>query len=494
MQIELQKQMGISYVQQIKGAIAERIRSGLLEEGSVLPSVRQMAKQLSVSAMTVVQAYEELAKSGLVESVHGKGTYVRTQAAPLIKEQAENRYQWQLAIPDYLPRAQVWKFDPHGTRMQTNLAVATIDPALLPQIELSKELERLLRETPDILTRYGPTQGDRELREEMELYHRARGMDVTAEDILITNGTQQGIDLVARCFVGRGDVVVVEAPTYPSALDVFRGRGATVIPVPVDEEGMRLDLLTSLCDTHPPKVIYTIPTFQNPTGTVMSIQRRKQLVELASSYHCLIVEDNPWNELSFVGITPPTLMEFDEDGHVIHLSGFSKTIAPGCRIACLIARGTVLKRLIGAKATSDLGTPLLTQKAILPYLRSKHGKTFAQKLSKTIVIKRDLVLATLKQHAPPGMRWTVPSGGLNIWVTLPQWMRAEDVLLAAQQQGIFFLLGSACFPGEPEFHHFRISFAHAEDEELEQAIAALCNIVATHMQRPRELYEDGPVL
>ncbi|TCP54431.1 GntR family transcriptional regulator [Tumebacillus sp. BK434] len=516
MQIELQRQTGLSYVQQIKSAIAERIRSGLLEEGSTLPSVRQLAKQLSVSLMTVVQAYDELEKSGLIERIQGKGTYVKTHLTTLFEHpsddsplghekqnanssrqrQAHANYQWQFAVTDYLPRAQVWNFEPHGPFPGgINLSTAIIDPDLLPHAELNKELEKALRESPHLLTRYGPIEGDLELRTEMARYHKERGMNVTAEDVLITSGVQQGIDLVARCFVGKGDVVIVEAPTYPSALDVFRGRGATIIPVPVDSEGMRLDILTALCDVHPPKIIYTIPTYHNPTGTVMSLRRRQQLLEIAESYHSLIIEDNPWGDLSFeASPPPPSLMQLETDGHVIHLSGFSKTIGPGCRIACLLAKGTVLKRLIGAKSTVDLGSPLLTQRAVLAYLRSKHAKTFPKQLSQALLTKLQAVLTALEQYAPPGVRWTVPLGGVNIWITLPERLRAEDLLAASRAQGISFLLGSACYPGEPEFNHLRISFANAKKEELHRAVRTLCETISSLLQQPRDRWGQEPIL
>ncbi|ARU63695.1 hypothetical protein CBW65_23730 [Tumebacillus avium] len=516
MQIDLQRQTGLSYVQQIKSAIAERIRSGLLAEGSTLPSVRKLSKQLSVSLMTVVQAYDELEKSGLIERIQGKGTFVKTQLGQLSENPADDSptrpkkqttnsspqlkndtsYQWQLAVTDYLPRAQVWNFDPQGPFPGgINLSTAIIDPDLLPHAELNKELEKALRESPHLLTRYGPIEGDHELREEMASYHRERGMNVTAEDVLITSGAQQGIDLVARCFVGRGDVVIVEAPTYPSALDVFRGRGATIIPVPVDGDGMRLDILTALCDAHPPKLIYTVPTYHNPTGTVMSLRRRQQLLEIAESYHCLIIEDNPWGDLTFENSPPPpSLMQLEADGHVIHLSGFSKTIGPGCRIACLLAKGTVLKRLVGAKSTVDLGSPLLTQRAVLAYLRSKHAKTFQKKLSQALLPKLDAVLATLQEYAPPGVRWTVPLGGVNIWITLPEQLRAEELLAASRTQGITFLLGSACYPGEPEFNHLRISFANAKKEELHRAVRTLCETISSLLQQPRGNRGQEPVL
>lgn len=494
MHIELQRQTGVSYVKQIKSAMADRIRSGLLAEGSPLPSIRRLSKQLSVSAMTVVQAYEELEQEGLVERIQGKGTYVRTHTNPTFDPAPQDPYQWQHALTDYLPRAHLWRHEQHVGHMGINLSVASVEPALLPQKELAEDLARLVQESPEMLVRYAPVQGDRELREELAKYHRERGIQVTAEEVLITSGVQQGIDLVARCFLGRGDVVVVEAPTYPSAIDAFRARGATVIPVPVDQEGMRLDILLSICDLHPPKMIYTIPTYHNPTGTVMSLRRRQELIELAQSYRCLLVEDNPWNDIAFESSRPISLKQLDEDGHVIHMTGFSKSMAPGYRVACLLATGTVLTRLIGAKTTADLGTPLLTQRAILPFLRSAQGKSFQTKLAQTLLHKRNLVLDLFEKNAPQGVRWTVPAGGLNIWVTLPDWLRAEEVLHVAKQQGVTFLPGSAFYPGEPEFHHLRLSFAAVSDEELRKAITTLCRVLTTFLQTPRAAFEQGPIM
>lgn len=229
-------------------------------------------------------------------------------------------------------------------------------------------MSRLVTGKPELMASYGNFQGDAELREVMRRHLHSRGVEVHSSDIMITSGSQQGIDLVARTFVGPGDTVYLEAPSYTGAIDVFAGRGAEMIFVPMDSEGMRVDVLTRLCDKRPPKLIYTNPTFQNPSGVTMGITRRQRLLELARSYRCLIVEDDPFSDLYFRKPPPLPIKSMDGDGHVVYMKSFSKVIAPGCRIACVAAGGNILSRLIAAKSASDLGSPLLNQRAVLPLL------------------------------------------------------------------------------------------------------------------------------
>lgn len=174
-----------------------------------------------------------------------------------------------------------------------------IDPGLLPNRYLEQEIHKMLSENPRILSQYSEIQGDYKLRVAMSQYLKQFEVSTTPDNLLITNGSQQGLDLVARTFIGPGDVVVMESPTYPGAIDIFRGRGATILTVPIDKEGMKVDILQNLCDKYKPKIIYTIPTFHNPTGTVMSHKRRRQLLEIAKSIQCIIVEDDPWCEIYF---------------------------------------------------------------------------------------------------------------------------------------------------------------------------------------------------
>lgn len=219
--------------------------------------------------------------------------------------ESSTSWNWQMALVDYLPRAQLWRHFDTSPQVRYELHMSAIQPELLPTREIIDSAYRLSSDHTERMAAYGSFQGDRELRQIFAEHFAERGLQAAPERMLITSGAQQGIDLVARTFVGPGDVVYMEAPSYTGAIDVFTSRGAKIITVPMDDEGMRIDLLTRLCDTYPPKLIYTIPTYHNPTGITMSARRRAQLLNLAQSYHCLILEDDPFADLYFQD--PPRL-------------------------------------------------------------------------------------------------------------------------------------------------------------------------------------------
>ncbi|TDL64037.1 PLP-dependent aminotransferase family protein [Rhodococcus qingshengii] len=476
MHIEIQRNADISLTKQIYHSILDHIRSDLLEEDLQLPSVRELSKQLGVSLLTVVKAYQKLEHEGYITSVQGKGTFIRkTKNEETERKEGTSSYDWQLSVQDYLPRSQFARF--HQVPEKIHLSSSMIDPGLLPNRYLEQEIHKMLSENPLILSQYGEIQGDKELRQAMVEYLKRMDVPTTQDNILVTSGSQQGIDLVARTFVGPGDVVVMEAPTYPGAIDVFRGRGATILTVPVDSDGMSVDLLQNLCDKYKPKIIYTVPTFHNPTGAVMPLKRRRQILELASSIQCLVIEDDPCSEIYFEKKPPVSMKSLDHYGNVIYLKGLSKILAPGCRIGILAASGSIFKRLLAAKANADLGSPLLTQKAIHPFITSTRMMDHLKKLRTAIMIRRDLVLEILSQHSPEEVSWFIPKGGLNVWLTLPSWINTEHLLLEAKTKQITFLPGSACYPTEQENHHLRISFSYMKEQQLEQGVTTICNIL-----------------
>lgn len=489
MHIDLDRHSGRTLTEQIRTAIIDRIQSGLLQEGEKLPSVRSFSSQLEVSQMTVFHAYELLELDGMIERVHGKGTFVRSQSARLPfhdQRSAKPSMDWQNRVADYLPRVQYWRM-----MMQTplldvaKLTMAALHDSLIPADWISRQLAHYAQEDHTLLTEYGPIQGDSKLREAVLPYFREKSINVTANEIMILNGSQQGIDLVASTFIGPGDCVVLEEPVYPCTIDVFRKRGATIYTVPIDDEGMCVDQLASLCDTRPPKLIYTNPTYQNPTGTVMSARRRAQLLELAQSYHSIILEDDATSDLYFGDPPPPPIKSLDKYGHVIYLKGISKMISPGCRIGFLIADGTFIARLIGAKGISDLGTPLITQKALLPFFMTSQLKKHLPFLREKLKQRRNLVLRNLHKLAPAGVNWSKPDGGLSIWVTLPATMNAEELHTYAMKEGISFLPGHVCFPVQQQYHHFRICFSYLDEPLLEQAVTTLCRVLREFVQSNR---------
>ncbi|MCM3595626.1 PLP-dependent aminotransferase family protein [Metabacillus idriensis] len=476
MYIEIQRNAGISITKQIYHSILDHIRSGLLDEELQLPSVRELSKQLGVSLVTVVKAYQKLEQEGFITSVQGKGTFIRkTKMEKTERKEGTSSYDWQLSVQDYLPRSQFAHF--HQVPEKIHLSSSMIDPGLLPNRYLEQEIHRMLSENPKVLSQYAEIQGDKALRQAMVEYLQRRDLPTSPDNILVTSGSQQGIDLIARTFVGPGDVVVMEAPTYPGAIDVFRGRGATILTVPVDSDGMRVDLLQNLCDKYNPKIIYTVPTFHNPTGAVMSTKRRRQILEIAKSTQCLVIEDDPCSEIYFERKPPASMKSLDKDGHVIYLKGLSKILAPGCRIGILAASGSIFKRLLAAKANTDLGSPLLTQKAIIPFITSKRMMDHLKKLRTALKIRRDLVLEILSQHSPEEVSWFIPKGGLNVWLTLPSWINTDHLLLEAKKEQITFLPGSACYPTEQENHHLRLSYSYMNEQQLKQGVTTICNIL-----------------
>lgn len=478
----IQRKSNTPLTEQIRREFSDRIRSGTLPIGSQLPSVRALADTLGVSLVTVVHAYRLLENEGIAEKIQGKGTFVRG-AAGSTTHNPEAGLDWQLALVDYLPRAAVFglRSQRHFNDVPYNMSMASLNPQL-STASLPASFYHILQNTASVLCEYGPIAGMESLRVDIVTYLRERGVRTHMEDILITNGVQQAIDIVARTFVGPGDVVAVEAPTYAGAIDVFRARGAVLVSIPMDDDGMRLDLLTKQCDKVPPKIVYTMPTFQNPTGIVMSARRRAQLLDLAESYQFLLVEDDSFSDCSFVEAIPAAIRSLDKRGHVIYLKGFSKVFLSGCKVAAVVSSGSVHNRLAAAKSVSDLGSPLITQalvrQCMLQPIRSKRITEIAQAVRR----KRDIALNVLATQAPSGVSWSNPKGGFNIWITLPPHADTDALLLEALKRGVAFLPGSACYAAETSHNQLRISVAHLDDKALQVGVERLCGVLSDELK------------
>jgi DNA-binding transcriptional MocR family regulator len=259
-------------------------------------------------------------------------------------------------------------------------------------------------------------------------------------------------------------------------LDAFRSRGVTLIPIPTDHTGMRLDILQQLCDIHPPKMIYTLPTGQNPTGSVMSIHKRQTLLEIAQSYNTLIVEDDPWEELYFEDLPPRSLFSLDRSGHVIYMKGFSKTIAPGLRLSVIAARGSVYQRLLHAKAVTDLSTPLFNQRILLHLLEQNMNEHY-YKVRGQLKKRRDEIHQLLKRHAPSVWTWTLPTAGPFFWLTSTVGVNTDALFVKAESQGVLFFPGSFFYSGNSESSSLRIGFATLPESQIHEAILTLCQLL-----------------
>jgi len=361
------------------------------------------------------------------------------------------------------------------------------DPGIFPVEELKQITLDILDAQPQLALQYGPTEGDARLKDELIKWMAKDGITVGRDQILITMGSQQGLDLAGRVFLDPGDAVIVELPSYMAGLQVFRSYRAEMIGVPQDDAGMRTDLLEQTLaslrrEGRRPKLIYVVPDFQNPSGVTMTVERRRTLLELARAYGSLVVEDNPYRELRFEGKSAPPLMSLDREGRVIYLSTFSKTLAPGLRIAWMAASEELIRRFVTAKQGVDLCCPSLTQAIAAEYCARGHIYDHLPRITSLYRKKRDVMLRALEREMPAGVEWTKPEGGLFLWVRLPEGMDTEQLLrLAVEDAGVAYVVGSGFHADGGGKNAMRLNFSFPSEAHIEEGIKRLATVVKTHL-------------
>ena len=499
MELSLNRTSETPLYRQLHDAITQRIRNGEMQEGRQLPSVRALATALSVSPITVVQAYNALAADGLVHATVGRGTFVGSSIRDLVHhaerradvplEPAERDGEWQSALSVYLraPRIAAMQtlLRPGRRPGVISLAGGTPDPNLFPLRALGRLWSRVMAlENPRFL-QYGTPQGDYHLRDWIATRCAATGISTRTEDILITSGSQQAIDIIARTFVGPGDYVLVESPTFVTALDIFEGRGARLLGIPVDAGGMRVDVAASLAERYRPKLIYTIPTAHNPTGTTMGEDRRRQLAALARRHRILVLEDDTCSEFTYDGDPPAPVKSFDAGGHVVFVLSFSKTVIPGLRVGCVVAEGAVLAHLIESKLIVDRFTSPLIQRTLWRYLSARQYQKDLAHARDTYKRRRDAVLHTLQITMPAEVTWSLPASGFNMWINLPDDISATEAFEEGLKEGVACAMGDLCLPHVPPPSGLRISFADNQEEVATEGIRRLSRAVTRVLTRAR---------
>jgi 2-aminoadipate transaminase len=358
-------------------------------------------------------------------------------------------------------------------------------PDVFPIKEFQVACNHILETQGAQALQYSTTEGHRPLREMIAEMTARYAVSVNPENILITSGSQQALDFIGRLFINPGDHIVVESPTYLGALQAWNAYGAQYIAVPADENGMIVDELEKALRVGP-KFIYVLPNFQNPTGTTLSLERRRRLVELADQYGVPIVEDDPYGKLRFEGEHLPPVVSIDSQyrgddgtytGNVIYTSTFSKLLAPGLRLAWVIAPEQVIRKLVMCKQAADLHTATFNQ--VLAYEVSRDG--FLDKHVKFIrsVYKerRDVMLEMMDEVFPPEVRWTHPLGGMFLWGMLPAEMDSAEVLKLAVERKVAFVPGGAFHPNGGGKNTMRINFSYSSPENIREGIARLGTVL-----------------
>jgi 2-aminoadipate transaminase len=358
-------------------------------------------------------------------------------------------------------------------------------PDLFPAAELTEALRRVLASRPARALQYGSTEGLLELREVVASRLRRRGIACAATDVLITTGSQQALDLVAEALVDRGSPLLVEAPTYVGALQAFGGCEPDFVSLPTDDDGLSVDELTAwLARTQlRPRLLYTIPSFQNPSGVTMSSPRRKRVLELLAAHGVPIVEDDPYGELVYDGEIHSPLRSMSGGEDVIYVGTFSKVLAPGIRIGFVVAPRPLHERLILLKQGRDLHTDALAQCMVAEYCDHFGLDSHIECLKIAYRERRDAMLDALTRSMPEGVSWTKPTGGMFLWVTLPPQISARELLFAAVEAGVTFVPGTAFHADGKGDHCLRLNFSSSSLDQISKGIRILSGLVRDRLPR-----------
>jgi Transcriptional regulators containing a DNA-binding HTH domain and an aminotransferase domain (MocR family) and their eukaryotic orthologs len=378
-----------------------------------------------------------------------------------------------------------------------SLAGGLPDTSTFPPASFAAQMTKIAQESAAEALQYGPTEGFEETKDCILEVMGAEGMLPDHEDIIVTTGGQQAIDLVTKTLVDPGDPVICEAPTYPGAVPVFSSYQADVIQIECDEDGMRVDELEKVLDRladegRRAKFIYSVPTFQNPAGVTLSLQRRRRLVELARSREVLVAEDNPYGLLRYEGEPLPPLYQLDGGDYVIYLGTFSKILSPGIRLGWAVAPPPVMEKIVLGKQAADLCTSTLTQYFVREYFAEGRWREYVDSLVGHYRSRRDAMLDALARHFPPQAEWTHPAGGLFVWATLPGYIDTADLLAKALRKNVAFVPGQAAYVDGRGGSSMRLNFSASTEKEIDEGIRRIGQVVWEQVQLYETLTGEVP--
>ncbi len=457
--------------------VRTQIEGGGLPAGTRLPASRDLARQLNISRISVVNAYAELRAEGFLSAHAGRGTFVAgdREASAVSTNGTHAMHPATTELPTSPDRSLREMLRLARKPGVINFSHGAPPIEFMPVSHLRDAINTVLDRDGSKALTYEVPEGFYPLRASVRDYVSALGIHCNPDQVLITGGTQQAIDLVVQAVLSEGDVLVTETPTYLGMIDIARIRRVQLHGIDMDDDGIRLDMLENYILDNRPRLIYVMPTFQNPTGRVMPMHRRRQLLNLASEYNVPILEDGVYNEFRFEGEGLPPLKALDEKGIVIHASGFTKTLLPGMRIGYIIVDSTHYERLLRVKQAADISTPGLNQRAI--HLMLERGVLAKQleRNNRELRRRRDVALECANKHLPPGARWNTPQGGLYLWVELPKTgPTAAELYVSAIQMGVAYAIGNVFYGnGSGGSFRLRMNYAAQKPADIEEGFKRL---------------------
>jgi DNA-binding transcriptional MocR family regulator len=481
MKIPIDRQAAKPIYLQIRDRLNHLIKLGTLKAGDRLPSIRTLAKTVQVNKLTVIEAYSILEADGLIHARPGSGYFINPIST--IDQPIKSNFApiQEVIIPE---NKSISFLEIYQLSVQIKSQPGAIDfssgfPISSGLKDLQRHARRAMKQVTETLFNYDFPQGQETLRQQTAKMLIQLGLEISANDLIITNGSKQGLSLVMNHYLQPGDWIVTESPTYYGTLDIIENIGAKIIGIPMQSSGMNLELLEKYLKSHRPKLIYTVSTLQNPTGITTTLQHRQQLLALAEEYECLILEDNAYEGLNFAPVPPP-IKSLDCSDRVIYTGTFSKTLMPGLRVGYLLATGKHYHPLLKQKLFHDLHVSTVSQAIVSEYLASGQHRHHLNHLRASNLSSRNAMLQALENYFPDEATWTIPNGGLFLWVQLPAQISLVSLAHQAWSENVFIYPGIPFFPGQKGYNALRLNFSHPP-ETIDLGIAVLGKLLKKHL-------------
>jgi 2-aminoadipate transaminase len=494
--LQLQAESHIPLYVQLCDQLRALMHAGDLRPGDRIPASRELAQHLGVHRTTVANAYAELESEGLIQGHVGRGTFIRANGGPLQIAPPPpslvpgGAIRWESLFADERGDDALDRLIRTMPASGISFVVAHPPEESFPLAEMRNCCNAVLRREGAKILQLGATDGYPPLRKAVLEVLRGEGLQAGEENLLITNGCQQSLDLICKAFLRPGDAVILQNPTYPGAIAVMAAARARSLGVPMRTEsgpdctlGLDLDALEQTLAANRVKLMVLMPDFHNPTGLSMSLAARRRLLEIASKHQVPIVEDHIFGRLLAHGDRLPTLKQLDRANLVIQIDSFSKMAFPGLRVGWLVAPPNVIERLRVVKQSTDLHTEQLAQAVLAEFTRRGQLMRHVARVRKICASRLAAVEEALVRHMPSDTRWTHPNGGMCIWVELPPGFDAHELLVRARERGVVFAPGRYFYVQSPQPNTLRLGFSGVEERQIARGIATLGDILRTELSK-----------
>ena len=469
-QIQLDKEKKIPLYQQLVEHMIELITQGHLLPDSKLPPIRKLAQGLQVNTVTIVAAYKFLEQKQMVYSRQGSGTFV----SPLPIE----------AVPEPVVQGSLYRFHiGNGFENAINFATTSLPHSLFPVEEFKKAFNQVLEKEQGGAFRYTDSMGYSPLRQQLCRYlSSCYGIKTTADAVQIISGAQQGIDILSKAMVQYGDIVFVETPTFYGAIGAFLSRGAKLIEIPLESDGMKIEVLEDYLKIYHPKFIYMMAYFQTPTGISYSIEKKSHLLELAERYDTYIIEEDDFYDFYYTKEIPIPLKALDYKNRVIYIKSFSKILMPGLRMGLMVLPKKIQQGVLEAKYTTDISTSGFIQRAMEVYLEENHWEKHGKVMRSFGSNKYRRTLSFAKKYLGNQVSYLLPKGGISLWISLPKGILAENFSTRLLEKNVIVTPGSQFELTPKDLQYIRINFAGLDDDKIQVGLKRMGETLATMIE------------